>query len=136
MRRDYDELFQLATKVDPDIGFEQGIMDSIHRIQKRRVAIKQGFYAILSFVSFFGGIASIIYALRALSSSGVYEYISLLFSDLETLSYFKEFALSVAESMPILNITLVFAILSLFTWSLLKIIKTHGNKEIYRSQVA
>jgi hypothetical protein len=46
------------------------------------------------------------------SSSGIYEFISLAYSDLGTISIFwKEFALTLAESTPVVGI--IFTLLSL-----------------------
>ncbi len=135
-KKDYSELFQKIAFVQPQEGFEQGILNSIHKLQKRRLFAKQSFYALISCASFVGIISSVMFALKALSSSGVYQYVSLLFSDIETLSYLKEFTLSIAESLPFLKIALVFVVVAVFIWSLLKAIKIHGYKEIYTTQVA
>jgi hypothetical protein len=135
-KRDYSEIFQKATYVEPRDGFEQSMLDGIHKLEKRRFFVKQSLYALISCASFAGVIGSVIFALKALSSSGIYDYVSLLFSDIETLSYLKEFTLSIAESLPFLELAFVFAIVAVFIWSLLKTIKAHGYKEIYTTQIA
>lgn len=59
-------------------------------------------------VSVMGVIFSINYVAQAISASSFYQYLSLLFSDPDVvLSYWKEFVLSLVESLPFFAITLV-----------------------------
>jgi hypothetical protein len=75
MKRDYVELFQKITYAEPRQGFEQSIINRINKIQERKLFIKEMFYAFISIISFVGVISSVVYTLKALSTSGVYQYI-------------------------------------------------------------
>jgi hypothetical protein len=135
-KSDYSELFRKVAYIEPQEGFEQSILNAVHGLQKRRLMVKQGLYAFISCASFVGIVGSVAITLKALSVSGVYQYISLLFSDIETLSYLKEFTLSIAETLPFMKLAIVCAVLAIFIWSLLKTIKTYGYKQTFTTQIA
>lgn len=110
-------------------GLEQYIIKKIYKLENRKLFIKQSIYGVLSFGSFIGVISSGVYAVKTLAISGVYNYISLLFSDIQALSYWKELSLSIAESLPFLAIAICFGICALFLWSILKTVKIHEFKK-------
>lgn len=101
-------------------GLEQDIISKIHGIQRRRVFMRQAGYGILSLGSFVGIMASGIYVKDILLTSGSYEYLSLLFSDAEILSYWKELSLSLAESLPIFGLAVLCSVGALFLWSAMR----------------
>ena len=101
-------------------GLEQDIISKIHRIQKRRIFIRQASYGLLSLGSFGGVIASGIYVKNILLTSGSLEYFSLLFSDAGILSYWKELSLSIAESLPIFGLAMLCGVGALFLWSAMR----------------
>ena len=101
-------------------GLEQNIINKINKIEKRKLFVKQSIYGLVSLISFAGIIPAVSYVLKSLSTSGLYEYISLIFSNTETLAYWKELSLSILESMPFLGLAMGLGVLGIFLWSLLK----------------
>jgi hypothetical protein len=86
-------------------------------VRNRRIArLKLWIFSFMGFTSFIGLIPAW-YALSSdLTQSGFYEYFSLIFSsDGSIFTYWKEFALSIAESLPTtsiaLSLSLVFVLL-------------------------
>lgn len=109
-------------------NLEQDIIKKIYKIRKKKLFILQSIYGFISIGSFIGIISSGIYALKTLANSSVYEYISLLFTDIETLSYWKELSFSITESFPFLAIASCLAICGIFLWSLLKTVRIQTFK--------
>lgn len=111
-------------------GLEKDIINKIHRLERRGLIFEQGMYATVSFASFFGIIYSSIYVFKNVVSSGIYNYISLIFSDIEVLTYWKELSLSILESLPFLGLAIGFMVLGIFIWSLLKTAKIQVMKNL------
>lgn len=89
------------------------IISGVKGYERRRSRL----YLLISAVgipsSVWGIIASVLYVGGALNQSSFYQYFSLLFSDTDVVfSYWREFAFSVAESIPIIGLILVFIALT------------------------
>ncbi len=78
---------------------------------------------------------AILYAIRDFNQSGLYEYISLLFSDTSVFSFWKEIGLSIIESMPIIGIMLVLGSICILLISLQSIAR-YGNKALLSTTYA
>ncbi len=81
-------------------------------------------YLLLSLItasaSFVGLFFSVKYALNSFYQSSFYDYFSLIFSDRDmVLSNWKEFSLSLMESLPYFSVTLVLVAIGLFMYSML-----------------
>ncbi len=134
MKRNYNELFQ--TKVEDYDDLENHIINSINKIKNRNILLKKLFYASISAIS----LLSLVYLSKLIInifiSSGIPEYLSLIFLNLETLIYWKEWFYSIIESVPYLELSILLGFVSLFIWSLRKItriqlINKYGIKIIY-----
>ena len=104
-------------------GLELTIINKINKLERRKMLKKESVYALISIISFLSIIPSMIYLFNMLSSSGLYSYISLIFSDIETLSYWKELSFSILESLPFFGIAIVLGMSGIFLWSLLKTLR-------------
>lgn len=109
-------------------GLEKEIINKIYKIEKRRLFIKQSLYEGLSLVSFIGIIPATAYIYNTLSTSGLFSYISLVFTNIEALAYWKELLLSILESLPFLGLALCLGALGIFLWSILKTLKIQVMK--------
>ncbi len=134
MKRNYNELFQ--TKVEKYDDLENHIINSINKIRNRNILLKKIFYASISTIS----LLSLVYLSKLIInifiSSGIHEYLSLIFLNLETLIYWKEWFYSIIESVPYLELSILLGFVSLFIWSLRRItrvqlINKYGIKIIY-----
>ncbi len=91
--------------------------------KKDRISqIKAWLYVSLNILSFLGLIFIIKDITSQLAQSGFYEYVSLALSVGNIFIYWKEFMLSVTESLPLMSITLSFLFLFLFFVSMKHII--------------
>lgn len=134
MKRKYNELFQI--EVDNYEGLEIDIFNSINRIKHRNILIKQSLYLIISIISLIGFLYSGKYVFDLFINSGIYDYLSLVFVNMEVLTYWKELSYSIIESTPFLELSIVMFSISVFIWSLrkitkIKIINNYGTKIIY-----
>jgi len=104
-------------------GLEQEIIYKINKLERKRLVFKQGVYELISLISFIGIIPAVIYIVNSFSNSGAYEYMTLVFSDIETLIYWKELMFSILESMPFLALALGLGILAIFLWSIFRTVR-------------
>lgn len=117
------KIFQKA-KYEENSILAQNIWLTIIKREKRNTRIKLWIFASMSITSIAGLLPVVKILLNDLSQSGFYEYASLLFSDGGTiLSYWKEFAFSLAESLPAMSIILSLSLIFILILSLKNFIK-------------
>jgi len=86
---------------------------------KRNTLLRLWAFSVAGFASFIGFIPALKTLLNDLTQSGFYEYLSLAFSNSgSVLSYWKEFSLSIAESLPTMSIILSLSLVFIFFLSL------------------
>ena len=118
MEKNFQKLFQnLETKTYskelPDIIFSK-----IDAEIKRALQIKLVLFSTAALGSLASIITSSTYLWQSFKQSGFYDYLSLIFSDnTALLSYSKEFALTLLESLPVVGTILFLGALGLFVWS-------------------
>jgi hypothetical protein len=112
------EIFKKAKyKSSPDLVFS--VLTKIDTHEKRVAKLKLRIGAFIGLASLAGLIPVFEILLDNLAHSGFYEYFSLIFSDGSLiLSYWKEFAFSLAESLPTTSIifTLFLMFISLLSF--------------------
>lgn len=96
---------------------EKDIIRKIHKLQRRKILVRQIGYGFLSVGSLVGIISAALYVKNIILTSGVYEYLSLLFSDSTILVYWKELSFTVVESLPFLGLAALCGTGALFLWS-------------------
>lgn len=80
-------------------------------LQEERRRARRYFLAAgtISALSLLGLVFSVLYIIEGVAQSGFYQYLSLLASDSDLmLTYWREFALSVAEAAPVVGLSLLF----------------------------
>jgi hypothetical protein len=111
MDRNLAKIFKNA-KYEPESGLAVSVLQAIILREKRIIRLKTWAFSLVEIASLAGLVPTFEMLLRDLMHSGIYEYFSLLFSDGGMmLSYWKDFSLSIAESLPT---TSIIAVLSLF----------------------
>jgi hypothetical protein len=112
MNDDFQELFNTLKPKNPTKELSLAVLLHIRRYEQRMARIK---FALLSLSSFISGVMlvpTVSYALSGFVSSGFYEYLSLLYSDgMGILPYWKEFTLTLADAIPVFEISLVLAVM-------------------------
>ena len=93
----------------------------IFRIQKiERNSSIRGFivFSSISLASLFGAFYSFSYLLNNFKESGIYSYLSLVFSENTGIVYYwKELTMSIVEALPLLGLSLFLFVIAIFVWS-------------------
>lgn len=110
-------------------------MRGVSRAQKRRNAYYAAFFGFVGVGSFLGSIVLGFVVARAISQSGFFTYLSLVWSDTELISYYtKEFLFSIGESLPVMEMIAFLGVLFLFFWSLRAFANTRTQWEFLKTQ--
>ena len=120
--------------MEPSPNLCQKILSQVQLDIKHAERFSFIFSGLFALASFAGIVFAARYTAQELNSSGFYQYISLVFSDPGSLaSYWKDFGLLLAESMPILAIATVLAT----AWAFLSSIKilVKNKKHGFRLEV-
>ena len=119
MSDEYEILFQCLGQIDPPKRLSKIILTQIAIKEKHAMLVRLCFAVAASAVSFVAMIPAFMYMFAEFYQSNFYTYVLLLFSDgSTTLLYWKEFVLSLAESLPLVGITLVLTTIFVFLGSL------------------
>lgn len=125
MNDTYQKLFNMIEETPFPQGLKEAIWKKIEAEAKKQRRIQMGMYISASFASGFGMVFLFTLLLKSLAASGIYEYLSLIVSDGGTLiSFWKEFALTFMESLPVLGLTAFLAVGALFLWSGARLLRT------------
>lgn len=111
----FSKIYNIETETSE---LESHIIQLIKSKSVRRARNKRMIFGTISIFSLVGIVLSVIRAVKYMSESGAYEYISLIFSDTAALVHWREFAMTLAETIPFVSLTLIFGILAVFAWSL------------------
>ncbi len=112
-------LINMGYMIEPPERLCGNILGQIKLEERRTARLRLFFVGSVFLASFAALIPAFQYFIREFYQSGSYQYLSLLFSDGgAVLSYWKEFTLSIAESLPVLGITAVLATIFVFLGSL------------------
>ena len=105
----------MRENIEPPERLYLGILARIEREKRRIAVIRLAFFGVVASASLAAIIPSFKYVAREFAQSGFYEYLFLLFSDSDAvLASWREFALSLAESLPITEITIFLVMVFVF----------------------
>lgn len=108
MKQNYEELFQRLAKVRAPSGLHRSVIAQIDEARLRIMRIKFAVFSTLGFASGVALFALVSSTSAKLLESGFINYASLLFSDSgAVLSYWREFSITLIESLPLLGLTLI-----------------------------
>ncbi len=125
MKRLYS-LAALLKEVDPPARLYGAIHARIQELERRSAAFRLGLFGVVALLSGVALVPATQYALGQFYASGFYDYFSLLFSDGSyVMAYPREFALSLAESLPAIATLLLIAIVFALVWSLRRAVQTY-----------
>ena len=117
MERDLQKLFKQAV-YQPESRLSGDIWRVIETKEKRASTIKSFSYGFVGIISFALLVPMVGNLITQLSQSGFYQYVSLAFSDIGSISlYWKEFMASVVETIPTTSLILVLSLLFIFLTS-------------------
>ncbi len=127
MNNNFEKLFSKLEEVEPSKELRRGILARIDFEKRRSARIRLAFFGFIAMASFIAMIPSFQYIAREFSQSGFYQYFSLIFYDGDAvLSSWKEFALSLAETIPAMEITIFLAVVLSFLISIKLAVRNVG----------
>ena len=105
--------------VEPRDELKNLIIKSIKVEERKKTIRNMVFSSVVSLASISMAVIFVINIIKDAYQSGLSEYLSLLISDSSSvLSYWKVYTMSIVESLPILQITILFASIWVFVWSM------------------
>lgn len=118
----YKKLLGYMNLVRPPQELKKTILNRIDKAKKRALKIRVWIFRIISVLSSIFLLWSVIYLIKSIQNSGLWQYLSLVFLENSALLiYWKEFSLSVIESLPIMGIIAFLFAVGFFVWSITKI---------------
>src|SRR6185437_15827244 len=110
MKKDGSLQFRIQEMPAPE-GLRERILARIELAKRHSAQIRAGLSALLAVFSLAAFVPVITYTAEQFYASGFYDYLSLLLSDRTLLlTYWREFALSLLESLPSLALLLLLPI--------------------------
>jgi len=89
-------------------NLRKNILSGIHKYEYRQARNFLVLSAVTGTMSLAGIVGSVWYLAATLTQTSFYHYLSLVFTDADlVLPYWKEFVLSLAETLPLFGITLI-----------------------------
>jgi hypothetical protein len=120
----YKKLFKYISLAELPEGLEKRVLSAITKNERQTARLKNWIFGGISTISFAFSSWAVIYLVKSVESSGLWQYLSLAFSENGTLlAFWKEFSLTLAESLPITSIVMFLITIGLFIWSITKITK-------------
>ncbi len=120
----YRNLFNNLGTRDPSPQLSENIMKEVRRFENKKIRIRFILSSLIACASLGGIIESVLRLIQSSNQSGFFQYLSLLFSDSATFfSYWKEFAFSLAESLPLMSVVLLLSVVAVFLWSTSRALK-------------
>ena len=110
---------QYFLSIEPDLGLKEKIIYKIEKESKKKAIFAFVFGGITSLTSVLLMIYSLVLIIRDYYVSGLSEYLSLIFSDTNSVfGLWKEYTFSIVESLPFITITLTLVSFWIFMWSI------------------
>lgn len=105
------------------INLEQSILFRLDQEQKKHAKIQLVVFSLVDLASLAGLAASLVFLSNLFAQSGFIQYLLLIFSDSSLLfSFWRELAMSLAESLPVFGVIVLFSFVIVLAWSLAKTI--------------
>ena len=110
---------QLFQMIEPSENLKNSIINKIKTEEIKKTMYKIAFGSVISLTSITIMIMSVINIFQDAYQSGLSGYISLLFSDgASVISFWQSYMMSIVESLPIIQITIVVASVWVFVWAM------------------
>ncbi len=118
------KLFASLDQVEPGDDLRRSILARVNQYQRTRAfRLMLCYYAatVASIVAIIPATQSLI---QSLDQSGLYRFVSLLFTDTDILArQWQSFSLSIIEAIPIIELSVALSLVLFFSWSILSINK-------------
>lgn len=119
MSTSYHHLFRKMPAAKAPSRLSDAVMLRIEAYEVRRLRLRAAFHGFLVLAALVLCVPALNYLGSAVAQSGFSEYLSLAFSDGGfVLSHFKDFVLTLADSLPGTGVAAILAVGVVFLWSL------------------
>jgi len=131
MRKELIKAFHNAM-YESDGDLAKNIWNTLAIREKRIARLKFFAFSFIGFISLIGLVPAFIALFDDFAQSGFYEYLSLIFSNNGAIvSYWKELAFSLGESLPVMSLIISFSLIFIFFLSL-----RYAMKQIIKGQLS
>ena len=131
MKKD-EGLYRTLRVVEPPQGLYGAIMARVDLAKRRAAKMRAGLFGVVALVSAGALVPALQYTANQLYASGFNDYLSLMLSDHTlVLTYWREFGLSLIESLPSLALLLLLPIAVALVWSLVRLVRNARTGFIY-----
>ena len=122
--------------VEPPQGLYAAVIARIELAKRRAAQLRTGAFAIVALISSAVLVPVVQYTASQLYTSGFYDYLSLMLSDHSLVfAYWREFGLSLLESLPSLALLLLLPIAAALAWSLTRLVKNARTGFVYAQSI-
>ena len=122
--KNFNNLFEYLDEISPESDLKDKIIFRIQNIERNSSIRGFVVFSSLSLASLIGAFYSFFYLLNNFKESGIYNYLSLVFSEnTGIVSYLKELTMSIVESLPFLGLALFLFVIAIFVWSSVRAIR-------------
>ena len=127
MGQDLHKLFKNAS-IQPESRLSGDILKFIEYKNTKKARLSKLAYWSVSFLSLLGSVFSVRSLVKHLINFGFYDYFSLAFSNTGAIArYWKEYTLSLVDSLPIASLLITFLLLFILFVSLRRVGKFKGK---------
>ena len=117
-------LYRILAATELPQGLYAAIMARIDTAKRRAAQIRAGLFGIVALASGAALVPALQYTANQLYASGFEDYLSLMLSDQgSVLTYWREFGLSLVESLPSLALLVLLPIAAALVWSVVRLVK-------------
>ncbi len=115
-------------------GLYAAVMARIDAAERRAARIATAVFGFVALASAAALVPVAQYTLQQFYASGFYDYLSLALSDHSlALTYWREFGLSLVESLPSLALLMLIPVAGVLLWSLRRVVRTVRSGLVYAS---
>ena len=121
-KNNYKRLFANNYEYKPDQTINQAIFTRIEHYVKIRRRISYTLHAFITIISGISFIMASIYIFNSARDAGLFEYISIFFSDWSTaMMHWKEISMSIIDSLPFTELAILLTITLILINSIIRI---------------
>jgi len=137
MTTSYKQLFSKISRPQAPARLSGAVMLRIETYEVRRLRIRTAVHGALVLAALILCVPVANYIVAAVAQSGFGTYLSVAFSDSGfALSHFKDFALTLADTLPVTGTIAFLAIALIFTNSLGRMFRSISSLSMHRREVA
>lgn len=126
----YKKLFTFLERAEPPHSLTRAVLASIELEQERVARKRRMVFGALSLSSLLGAVPALGLLLSDIATSGMFQYLTLLSDTNILFTYGKEFAFSLAESIPTLSAALFLTLCTVGIWSLAQTLRYRAAKKV------